>query len=237
VRVRQTGGSVLRNNCASVTDRAPACAVPAAAKIPPASRIFWGYREGAESLGLNRRRRVDESKVRFGFRQLKGEMMREGVYPGAFWRKLLRRAGAFCLGHRAAALAPVRFVSPWLTRMGDVPSGRAWASQQIERATGSMTSGPAVLKIDWFETHKPSPGFDRLAPPRPRARIKNAVSSKEQKGCCSNDTKSAAARSFPIGLQPQLSSSIHAGGFLHRAREADRRQCSPMRGSIVWPPH
>ena len=33
----------------------------------------------------------------------------------------------------------------------------------IERAAGSMTSGPAGLKIDWFET-EPSPGFDRLAP-------------------------------------------------------------------------
>ena len=33
----------------------------------------------------------------------------------------------------------------------------------IERAAGSMTSGPTGLKIDWFET-QPSPDFDRLAP-------------------------------------------------------------------------
>jgi hypothetical protein len=78
----------------------------------------------------------------------------------------------------------------------------------IQRAAGSMTSGPTGLKIDWFET-QPSPGFDRLAPGEPMARIKNAVPSKEQKSCCSDDTKSAAARSFPFAFS--LS-------FRHRSR-------------------
>jgi len=72
-----------------------------------------------------------------------------------------------------------------------------------------MTSGPTGLKIDWFET-QPSPGFDRLAPASRRARIKNAVPSKEQKSCCSDDTKSARCTIFPFAFP--------ASAFRHRSR-------------------
>src|SRR3981189_809989 len=53
------------------------------------------------------------------------------------------------------------------------------------RAAGNILRGGNSL----FEKQL-SPGLHRLAPARPRARIKIAVPSKEQKSCCSKDTRS-----------------------------------------------
>ena len=56
--------------------------------------------------------------------------------------------------------------------------------------------------IHWFEKQL-SPGLHRLAPARPRARIKNAVQSKEQKKLLQQGHKIGTERSFPLRLPPQ----------------------------------
>src|SRR5258705_1150691 len=79
----------------------------------------------------------------------------------------------------------------------------------IQRAAGSMTSGPTGLKIDWFET-QPSPGFDRLAPASRRReskmlfhqRNKKVVAATTQNRPLHDHSPSPSASAFVIGRAP-----------------------------------
>src|SRR5258707_1778076 len=79
----------------------------------------------------------------------------------------------------------------------------------IQRAAGSMTSGPTGLKIDWFET-QPSPGFDRFAPASRRReskmlfhqRNKKVVAAMTQNRPLHDHSPSPSASAFVIGRAP-----------------------------------
>src|SRR5258705_5787233 len=76
----------------------------------------------------------------------------------------------------------------------------------IQRAAGSMTSGPTGLKIDWFET-QPSPGFERLAPASRRRESKMLFHQRNKKVVAAM-TQNRPLHDIPLRLQPQLSSSV-----------------------------
>ena len=76
----------------------------------------------------------------------------------------------------------------------------------IQRAAGSMTSGPTGLKIDWFET-QPSPGFDRLAPASRRRESKMLFHQRNKKVVAAM-TQNRPLHDHSLRLQPQLSSSV-----------------------------
>jgi hypothetical protein len=63
-----------------------------------------------------------------------------------------------------------------------------------------MTSGPAGLKIDWFET-QPSPGFDRLAPAS-QGRESKMLFHQRNKKAVAGMTQNRHRAIIPLRLQP-----------------------------------
>jgi hypothetical protein len=78
-----------------------------------------------------------------------------------------------------------------------------------------MTSGPAGLKIDWFET-EPSPGFDRLAP-ESQGRESKMLFHQRNKKVVAGMTQNRPPRDHSLRLQPPVL-RVHARRIVARER-------------------
>src|ERR1700692_3953265 len=110
-----------------------------------------GYREGGGSLVLNRRRRVDESKVRLQFRQLKGEMMREARVLAQTRQAL---PGRHKTRSRATSFEPAVWSNlSWCRSPNPFVRLLRWASERLLQS--NPFAGHADTRFDQPQARKP----------------------------------------------------------------------------------